>query len=69
MKKSMMTPGWSAVGGQTLSPYVGPIAEGETLLGHTVSERPALVGQSPTISLLTRGGVARVLGDPQPDLP
>lgn len=37
MKTTMMTPGWSAVGGQTVSPYVGPIAKGETLLGHTVS--------------------------------
>ncbi len=37
MKTPTMTPGWSAVGGQTVSPYTGPIAEGETLLGHTVS--------------------------------
>lgn len=37
MKMTMMTPGWSAVGGQTLSPYVGQIEEGETLLGHSVS--------------------------------
>jgi len=36
MKMTMTPPGWSAVGGQALSPYVGPIAEGETLLGHTV---------------------------------
>ncbi|KAK1825954.1 amidase signature domain-containing protein [Podospora conica] len=28
-------PGWSPVGGQTLSPYVGPIEDGETLLGHS----------------------------------
>ncbi|KAL2194061.1 amidase signature domain-containing protein [Corynascus similis CBS 632.67] len=35
MKMTMTPPGWSAVGGQTLSPYVGPIVEGETLLGHT----------------------------------
>ena len=28
-------PGWSPIAGQTLSPYVGPIEEGETLLGHS----------------------------------
>lgn len=37
MKMTMMMPGWSARGGQTLSPYVSPIEEGETLLGHSVS--------------------------------
>lgn len=37
MKMTMISPGWSAVGGQTVSPYTGPIAEGETLLGHSVS--------------------------------
>jgi amidase len=37
MKMTMTTPGWSAVGGQTISPYTGPIVEGETLLGHSVS--------------------------------
>lgn len=36
MKTSAMMPGWSAVGGQTISPYVGPIVEGERLLGHSV---------------------------------
>lgn len=36
MKMTMTTPGWSAVGGQTVSPYAGPIVEGETLLGHSV---------------------------------
>ncbi len=40
LKSSAMTPGWSAVGGQTLSPYVGAIAEGETILGHSVSIEP-----------------------------
>ncbi|KAK0655603.1 amidase signature domain-containing protein [Cercophora newfieldiana] len=35
MKMTMMMPGRSAYGGQTLSPYVGPIEEGETLLGHS----------------------------------
>ncbi|KAK0708454.1 amidase signature domain-containing protein [Lasiosphaeris hirsuta] len=35
MKMTMMMPGWSAAGGQTLSPYVGRIEEGETLLGHS----------------------------------
>ncbi|KAK3303460.1 amidase signature domain-containing protein [Chaetomium strumarium] len=35
MKMAGMTPGWSSAGGQTVSPYVGPIAEDETLLGHT----------------------------------
>jgi hypothetical protein len=40
MKMTGMTPGWSSAGGQTLSPYVGPIAEDETVLGHTVSEAP-----------------------------
>lgn len=37
MKMTMMMPGWSAYGGQTLSPYVGKIEEGETILGHSVS--------------------------------
>ena len=36
MKMTMMNPGWSAVGGQTLSPYVGQIEKGETLLGQSV---------------------------------
>lgn len=36
MKDGTVMPGWSAVGGQTISPYVGPIVEGETLLGHSV---------------------------------
>jgi len=39
MKMTMMMPGWSAYGGQTLSPYVGKIEEGETILGHSVSSR------------------------------
>lgn len=36
MKSIKMMPGWSAHGGQTISPYVGPIKEGERLLGHSV---------------------------------
>jgi len=36
MKTPAMMPGWSAVAGQTISPYVGRIAEGERLLGHSV---------------------------------
>jgi hypothetical protein len=32
----MMT-GWSAYGGQTLSPYVGKIEPGEGIMGHSVS--------------------------------
>jgi len=39
-KSSTMTPGWSAVGSQTLSPYVGEIADGETILGHSVRVEP-----------------------------
>lgn len=35
MKSPTVMPGWSPVAGQTLSPYVGPIEEGETLLGHS----------------------------------
>ncbi|KAM7205425.1 Glutamyl-tRNA amidotransferase subunit A, mitochondrial [Naviculisporaceae sp. PSN 640] len=35
LKTTMMMPGWSAYGGQTLSPYVGPIEPGETVLGHS----------------------------------
>ncbi|KAK0750692.1 amidase signature domain-containing protein [Schizothecium vesticola] len=35
MKHPTVMPGWSPVAGQTLSPYVGPIEEGETLLGHS----------------------------------
>ncbi|KAI0129715.1 amidase signature domain-containing protein [Xylariales sp. AK1849] len=35
MKMTMIMPGWSAHGGQTLSPYVGKIEEGETILGHS----------------------------------
>jgi amidase len=36
MKMTMMMPGWSAHGGQTLSPYVGSMEENENLLGHSV---------------------------------
>lgn len=39
MKMTMMMPGWSAHGGQTLSPYVGKIKENEKILGHSVSRR------------------------------
>ncbi|KAL6412432.1 Amidase [Ilyonectria robusta] len=35
MKMTMMMPGWSAHGGQTLSPYVGKLEENEKLLGHS----------------------------------
>ncbi|EHK18330.1 uncharacterized protein TRIVIDRAFT_68353 [Trichoderma virens Gv29-8] len=35
MKMTMMMPGWSSYGGQTLSPYVGKIEDNETLLGHS----------------------------------
>lgn len=35
--KMMTTPGRSAVTGQTLSPYVGAIEQGECILGHSVS--------------------------------
>ncbi|KAL7930155.1 amidase signature domain-containing protein [Trichoderma chlorosporum] len=35
MKMTMMMPGWSGHGGQTLSPYVGKIEDNETLLGHS----------------------------------
>ncbi len=31
-------PGWSAYGGQTLSPYVGRLEIGEKVLGHSVSD-------------------------------
>jgi hypothetical protein len=37
MKMTMMMPGWSAHGGQTLSPYVGKIEDNEKILGHSVS--------------------------------
>lgn len=36
--KMMTMAGFSAHGGQTLSPYVGQIEEGEKILGHSVSE-------------------------------
>ena len=39
MKMTMMMPGWSAYGGQTLSPYVGKIEDNEKILGHSVSSR------------------------------
>lgn len=35
MKSPTVMPGWSPIAGQTLSPFVGPIEEGETLLGHS----------------------------------
>lgn len=35
MKSPTVMSGWSPIAGQTLSPYVGPIEEGETLLGHS----------------------------------
>ncbi|KAK7726495.1 hypothetical protein SLS63_007656 [Diaporthe eres] len=35
MKMTMMMPGWSGYGGQTISPYVGKIEDGETILGHS----------------------------------
>lgn len=37
MKMTFMMPGWSAHCGQTLSPYVRKIEEGEKILGHSVS--------------------------------
>jgi hypothetical protein len=37
MKMTMMMPGWSAYGGQTISPYVGKVEDGDTILGHSVS--------------------------------
>jgi amidase len=39
MKMTMMMPGWSAHGGQTLSPYVGKIEENEKILGHSVRRK------------------------------
>lgn len=36
MKMTYMMPGWSAHGGQTLSPYVPIIEKGEKILGHSV---------------------------------
>lgn len=38
MKMTTMMPGWSAHGGQTLSPYVEKMEENEKLLGHSVSK-------------------------------
>ncbi|KAJ5738943.1 amidase signature enzyme [Penicillium malachiteum] len=35
MKMTMMMPGWSAHGGQTLSPYIWKIEENEKILGHS----------------------------------
>ncbi|KAL2277821.1 hypothetical protein FJTKL_15113 [Diaporthe vaccinii] len=35
MKMTMMMPGWSGYGGQTISPYAGKIEDGETILGHS----------------------------------
>ncbi|KAI0806447.1 amidase signature domain-containing protein [Xylaria sp. FL0064] len=35
MKTEEMMPGWSAYGGQTISPYVGPIKRNEKILGHS----------------------------------
>ncbi|KAJ6031316.1 amidase signature enzyme [Penicillium herquei] len=35
MKMTMMMPGWSAHGGQTLSPYIGMIEKNEKILGHS----------------------------------
>lgn len=35
MKMTMMMPGWSGYGGQTISPYVGKIEDGDTILGHS----------------------------------
>lgn len=40
MKMTMMMPGWSGYGGQTISPYVGKIEDGDTILGHSVSPIP-----------------------------
>ena len=36
MKMTAQMPGWSALGGQTISPYVGRIQDDEKLLGHSV---------------------------------
>lgn len=36
MKMTYMMPGWSAHGGQTLSPYVPVIEKDEKILGHSV---------------------------------
>lgn len=49
MKMTMMMPGWSAHGGQTLSPYVGKMKENENILGHSVG---AWDGKSRSITLI-----------------
>lgn len=46
MKMTTQMPGWSEIGGQTISPYVGRIKDQEKLLGHSVrtpSNTPAFV--------------------------
>ena len=40
MKMTYMMPGWSAHGGQTLSPYVRVIEKDEKILGHSVRQPP-----------------------------
>ncbi|KAK5654732.1 hypothetical protein OQA88_7057 [Cercophora sp. LCS_1] len=69
MKAGNVMPGWSAVGGQTISPYVGPIVEGETLLGHsevrtetigsivTPASRAALYALKPTVGVQDTEGM------------
>lgn len=46
MKMTMMMPGWSAHGGQTLSSYVGKMEENEKLLGHSVSTNKLTIRNS-----------------------
>ncbi|KAF7529911.1 hypothetical protein G7054_g9727 [Neopestalotiopsis clavispora] len=58
LKTSEMLPGWSAVGGQTISPYVGAIKPNEKILGHSMpggSSTGSAVAVAAGFSPLTMG--------------
>lgn len=58
MKMTMMMPGWSAHGGQTLSPYVGKMEENEKLLGHSVRQNTLIYSIFSSADELDRPQVA-----------
>ncbi|KAJ5916612.1 amidase signature enzyme [Penicillium tannophilum] len=50
MKMTMMMPGWSAHGGQTLSPYVGKMEENENILGHSLAPGGSSTGSAVAVA-------------------
>ncbi|KAK8043737.1 amidase [Apiospora phragmitis] len=57
--KMMITPGRSATAGQTLSPFVGAIEDGESILGHSVSNEGHRNDRIDHDAFLARGDLRR----------